>query len=75
MTTVSVEEAQQDFSRLIGDVALGEHVVIMRGRVPIAELVPIAHANPRPMFGSAKGMGKMSEDFDAPIEDSRDYTE
>jgi hypothetical protein len=27
----------------------------------------------KPKFGSAKGMFKMSEDFDAPLEDFNDY--
>lgn len=75
MTTVAIEQAKMNFFRLIDDVALGEHIVITRDNVPVAELVPVAHPKPRPTFGSAKGMIKMSEDFDSPIGDFRDYTE
>jgi prevent-host-death family protein len=75
MTTVAIEQAQRELSRLIDDVALGEHVVITRNQVPVAELVPVTHSIPKPTFGSAKGMVRMSEDFEAPIDDFRDYTE
>ena len=75
MTTVAVDEAQRNFPRLIEDVALGEHVVITKDHVPVAEIVPVAHTSHRPQFGSAKGMVRMSEDFDAPVEDFRDYAE
>ncbi len=74
MTTVTIEQAQRDLSRLIEDVALGEHVVITRGDVPVAELAPVPQVKPKPTFGSAKGMVRMSEDFDAPLEDFRDHT-
>lgn len=30
---------------------------------------------PRPQFGSAKGMGYMTADFDAPLEEFKEYTE
>lgn len=75
MTTVALEQAQKDLPALISEVALGEHVVITRDNVPVAELVPVAPKNVRPIFGSAKGMIHMSEDFDAPIEDFREYME
>ncbi len=75
MTTVAIEQAQKDLSRLIDDVALGEHIVITRNEVPVAQLVPVTHPVPKPTFGSAKGMVRMSEDFEAPIDDFRDYTQ
>ena len=75
MTSVAIEQAQKDLFRLIEDVALGEHVVITKNQVPVAELVPVASPAPKPIFGSAKGMVKMSEDFEAPVDDFRDYTE
>ncbi len=72
MTTVAVEQAKINLFRLIDDVALGEHIVITRNNVPVAELVPVNHPKPSPMFGSARGMIKISDDFDSPIEDFRD---
>jgi len=75
MTTVAIEQAQRDLSRLIDDVTLGEHVVITKDEVPVAELVPVARPVPKPTFGSARGMVRMSDDFEAPIDDFRDYME
>jgi prevent-host-death family protein len=75
MTTVAIEQAQKELSRLIDDVALGERIVITRNQLPVAELVPVTHPIPKPTFGSAQGMVRMSEDFEAPVEDFRDYTQ
>ncbi len=75
MTTVALEQAQKDLSRLIDDVALGEHIVITRNEVPVAQLVPVTHPVPKPTFGSAKGMIRMSDDFEAPLDDFRDYAQ
>jgi prevent-host-death family protein len=73
MTTVAIEQAQRDLSRLIEDVALGERVVITKNQVPVAELVPVTSPIPKPTFGSARGLVNMSEDFESPIDDFRDY--
>ncbi len=75
MTTVAIEQAQKELPRLIDDVALGERIVITRNDVPVAQLVPVTHPAPKPTFGSARGMVRMAEDFEAPIEDFRDYTQ
>lgn len=74
MTTVTIQQAQQELSRLIEDVALGEHILITKGQVPVAELGPIAQPKAKATFGSAKGMIAMTDDFDAPIEDLQDYS-
>ena len=75
MTTVAIELAQQNLSQLIADVSLGEHVVITRNNVPVAELIPVSQSNVKPTFGSAKGLIQMAPEFDAPIEDLREYSE
>lgn len=71
MTTVALETAQKNLPRLIHDVMLGEHIVITKEEEPVAELVPVVR--PRPTFGSGKGVIKMSDDFDAPLEDFDEY--
>ncbi|MBN1393961.1 MAG: type II toxin-antitoxin system Phd/YefM family antitoxin [Pirellulales bacterium] len=75
MTTVAFEQAQHSFPQLIDVVEQGEHVLITRNEVPIAELVPVGRSIPQPTFGSAKGLIKCSDDFDAPVEDFREYME
>ena len=64
MTTVAIEEAQHSLPQLIDVVAHGEHVFITRDQVTVAELVPVNRAAPKPTFGSAEGLIKMSDDFD-----------
>jgi len=40
MKTVSAREANQQFSRLLGEVARGEEIVITRRGQPVATMVP-----------------------------------
>lgn len=75
MTTVAIEQAQKDLSRLIEDVALGEHVVITKDQIPVAELVPVTQPTAQPTFGSARDMVRMSDDFEAPLDAFLDYVE
>ena len=51
----------------------GIEVVITQDNRPVVKLVPLARNKPRPRFGSAAGLIAMSEDFDAPLEDFKDY--
>ncbi len=65
-------EAKTHLSRLLEKVARGESFVITRHGKPVAELRPVAARRPR--FGAAKGKGfRMAKDFDAPLEDFREY--
>jgi antitoxin (DNA-binding transcriptional repressor) of toxin-antitoxin stability system len=73
MTRVAVDVAQKKLPSLIDDVLLGRHVLITRDQKPVAELVPVRSARPRPKFGSAKGLVSLSSDFDAPMEDFAEY--
>ena len=51
----------------------GIEVVIMKDNRPVVKLMPLGPNKPRPRFGSAAGLIMMSEDFDAPIEDFKEY--
>jgi antitoxin (DNA-binding transcriptional repressor) of toxin-antitoxin stability system len=77
MSTVTVEQAQANLPDLIDGLAPGEELVIIRNHQPIAKLVaerPPARKPRRP--GSARGkILYMADDFDAPLDDFRDYME
>jgi antitoxin (DNA-binding transcriptional repressor) of toxin-antitoxin stability system len=79
MTTVSIEEAQARLPELIEHLAAGEQLVITRDTKPIARLLveaPMAAAPQRPCPGFLKGwITYMAPDFDAPLEDMREYME
>ncbi|HEU4452482.1 MAG TPA: type II toxin-antitoxin system Phd/YefM family antitoxin [Longimicrobium sp.] len=66
MRTIHVDEARSRLSELIGEAIEGEEVVIARDDGTAVRLVP-ADATPRPRFGSARGMFRMADDFDAPV--------
>lgn len=74
MTTVAIDIAQKELPDLIDDVMLGGHVVITKGKKPVAELVPIPSPKSIPTFGSAEGMITIADDFDAPLHDFDGYT-
>ena len=74
MSTVTIEEAQEKLSELIGQLAPGEEVIIMRDQQPVAKLVgqqwPVRKPR-RP--GSAKGKLIILAEDDEHLEDFKDY--
>jgi prevent-host-death family protein len=87
--TIPLEQAQQQLAQLLDRLAAGEELVITRGGQPVARIVPErggggsgaadgrvngAH-NPDRVLGSAKGLIHISDDFDAPLDEFREYME
>lgn len=75
-----MEEVGSRLADLIDAATRGEEVVITRGEQPAARLVPVQPPAPgekaRLRFGSAKGTFLyVADDFDAPLEDFREYME
>lgn len=70
MSTISLHDLQQDLDALLDRVAAGEHLIVVRGGRPVAELRPVAPTcqNLRP-FGLAAGEFVVPDDFDAPLPD------
>ena len=67
MVQVNMHEAKTRLSQLVELVESGERVIIARGGVPVAELVP---HTPEPRVrrgGQWKGKVWISPDFDAPM--------
>lgn len=73
MHQVNLKEAQTQLAELIEAVASGEEVVITRSDGASFKIVQISTTKPRPIFGSAKGLVRMSDDFDEPLEDFEAY--
>jgi antitoxin (DNA-binding transcriptional repressor) of toxin-antitoxin stability system len=77
MSTVTLEEAQALLADLIDLLGPGEEVVILRADRPIARLVA---SGPRARMRREPGFMKgtvlhMAPDFDAPLDDFREYME
>ena len=65
--TMTVHEAQADFSRLLVRVSQGEEVIIAQGGQPVARVVPVLESPVRRWPGSAAGQVVIHPDFDAPL--------
>jgi prevent-host-death family protein len=63
---VSVRSAMVDFSQLLARVEAGESITIVRGRTPIAKLVPIAPEGRRE-FGAMRGRFSVGAEFFDPL--------
>ena len=73
MLQVNVHEAKTNLSKLIQKVVEGEDVVIAKGNNPIVKLVLIDKFKPKRRLGTAKGKIDISDDFDRPLKDFREY--
>ena len=73
MHEVDFKDAQICLSDLIDEAIKGEEVVISKGEGRGVRLVPVSSNGGHPLFGSAKGLIEISEDFDAPLDDFQPY--
>ncbi len=69
MHQVNLKEAETQLARLIEEAAGGKEVIITHSDGVSFKIVRISAAGTSPKFGSAKGLVKMSENFDEPLED------
>jgi antitoxin (DNA-binding transcriptional repressor) of toxin-antitoxin stability system len=73
--SITVEEAQATLKELISKLAPGEEVIITDNQQPVAKLI-IATKPTERKFGTLKGtVLYMAPDFDAPLEEFKEYME
>lgn len=73
MAKYNIAQAKARFSELVDKAIAGEEVIIARDYTPLLKLVPY-HGRRRTLKpGSAKGQIWMSDDFDEPLDDFKDY--
>ena len=73
MYKINLSEAETCLAELVKEAAKGEDVIITQDDGSAFKIVPLSQGKPVPKFGSAKGLFKMSDDFDEPLEDFEDY--
>ncbi len=74
MQTVALEEAQATLADLLKQVAGGEEFTITQNGLPKAKLSALpSHKRVRAQAGSLPGKIWISPDFDAPLDDFKDY--
>ena len=74
MQKISLTEAESCLAELVKEATNGEEIIITQTDGSAVKLVPLSPLKPLPLFGSAKGLVKMSDDFDEPLEDFQDYS-
>lgn len=75
MKRVTIAEASQQLSELIDAALRGEEVIITK-EGSVVKLISTSSVKRYPaQAGSAKGMVWMSDDFDEPLEDFKEYIE
>lgn len=70
---IDVKQAEERLAELVDEASRGKDVVLTRDGEPVARIVPIQRAKRVRRFGSAKGKVVVHPDFDAPLEEFRDY--
>ena len=73
MAKYNIAQAKSRLSELVDKAMAGEEVVIARDHKPLLKLVPLQdHSRPlKP--GSARGRIWLADDFDAPLDDFKEY--
>lgn len=72
MQEITLAEASKNLPELIEAAISGEEIVITKDNQPVVTLTPVSPKR-RSLFGSAKGLITISDDFDEPLEDFKDY--
>lgn len=74
MQIIDLNQAKQHLPKLIEQTISGDEVVITQGGQPLVKLVALTkQSRKQRQFGSAKGLIKMVDDFDAPLGDFKEY--
>jgi antitoxin (DNA-binding transcriptional repressor) of toxin-antitoxin stability system len=73
MYEIELEKAKAQLESVIQSALDGEEVIITEYQKAVLKLVPVPRSNGRRKAGSAKGLISMTEDFDEPLEDFKEY--
>lgn len=74
MTQYNIHMVKAHLSELIQRAMMGEEIIIAKDNKPIAKITALSPVTHKREVGLAKGMIKLSDDFDAPLDDFKDYT-
>lgn len=73
MLNIDINQAQKNFPELIKKTIKNGEVIITQEGKPIVKLVPLKKVQKERKFGTARGLIKISDDFDKPIDDFKEY--
>lgn len=69
-SVINIHEAKTHLSRIVDEVAAGAEVIIAKAGKPMARLTAIEAAVRPKRLGLLKGKVKVSDDFNAPLDDA-----
>nr|WP_294556758.1 type II toxin-antitoxin system Phd/YefM family antitoxin [uncultured Rhodopila sp.] len=69
MDTVTIHTAKTTLSQLVARVEAGEEIILARGNVPIAKIVPYKPVEPKRQFGAMRGVFSVGPEFFEPLPD------
>jgi prevent-host-death family protein len=77
MPTISIHEAQANLSELIHRLSPGDEIIITEDDRPVARLTAVSRpmTPPRPPGFLRGSVRYMAPDFDAPLDDFKEYME
>ncbi|MEH1887022.1 type II toxin-antitoxin system Phd/YefM family antitoxin [Nostoc sp.] len=75
MQQITLAEASQNLPDLIEAALGGEEIIIIKDNQPLVKLTPVSPLKHRRQPGSAKGLITISDDFDEPLEEFKEYME
>jgi prevent-host-death family protein len=69
--TFTIHAAKTNLSKLVARAEAGEEIVLARGKVPVAKIVPLQPVpdKPRRQFGRLKGLISIGPEFFDPLPD------
>ncbi len=73
MQNIDINQAKKRLSELVEKTISGDEIIITKAGQPIAKLIGIPKRDKKRQFGTAKGLIKISDDFDKPLEDFQGY--
>ena len=73
MQNVDINQAKKRLPELVEKTISGDEIIITKAGQPIAKLIGIPKRDKKRQFGTAKGLIKISDDFDKPLEDLQEY--
>lgn len=67
MTIVTIHTAKRTLSQLLARVEAGEEIVLVRGKTPVARLVPFRPPGHGRRFGALRGSVQLGPEFFEPL--------
>jgi prevent-host-death family protein len=74
MKTIDINQALLQITKLLEIASSGEEIIITKNNQPMVKLVSVEPMIKRsPLFGSDKDIISISDDFDEPLEEFKEY--